>query len=139
MGFDTFDGYITPKLYRHWTPSYVSMGTLAFYGRFIYMMLYRYSPPHCADWRHPHVLSLKEKDVTVDSSRTTHCWINSEIIYPPILTGMGILFISATKIQRICKLCKQIKEKPAFQFIRHTLFYIHYHYNNYSYLILYNI
>ena len=62
--------------FRYGASSYMSMGMLAFFGKFIYMMLVAIHL-RIADRRHPHVFSV----------------------------------VSATKVQRICDICKRLKEK----------------------------
>ncbi len=76
--------------FRYGASSYMSMGMLAFFWMFIYMMLVAIHL-RIADRRHPHVFSV----------------------------------VSATKVQRICDICKRLKEKwcyPSTIIVEYTFF-----------------
>ena len=102
---------IRPPALRYGASSYMSMGMLAYLGSSSIWCLSIFTSallhggiPMCFQW--------KKRMLVICLRGQSHVWAASwRFLLFPCLSTVSILFVSATKVQRIREKCKRIKEK----------------------------
>ena len=102
---------IRPPALRYGASSYISMGMLAYLGSSSIWCLSIFTSallhggiPMCFQW--------KKRMLVICLRGQSHVWAASwRFLLFPCLSTVSILFVSATKVQRIREICKRIKEK----------------------------